>query len=55
MFTDLVCNPILKRNGGGSNIGSVLSPDKECLMKVVKFQKSPVTERLRPGRVGKMI
>ncbi len=38
MLDDLVCKPSLNLDGGDYNIGSVLSPQKECLMKVVKLR-----------------
>jgi hypothetical protein len=38
VLDDLVCKPSLNLDGGDYNIGSVLSPQKECLMKVVKLR-----------------
>ncbi len=52
VLTDLLCKPILRRDGGDCNIGSVLSP-QECLCEAVKLRKkkrsSLLLLRLRPG------
>jgi hypothetical protein len=40
VFQDLDCNPTLGGDGGDGNIGSVLSPHKECLIEGVELLKN---------------
>ena len=39
MTGDLLSDPMLRRDGVDCNIGGVLSPDKEDLMKAVELRK----------------
>ena len=47
VMDDLVCDPILSRNGGNCNIGRVLSPHDVRLMKTVNLRKKEGINLLR--------